>query len=106
MAKQESKKKQADKNEGAEVASGPRSIPKNYTPRLKTKYKKEIVTSLMKQFSFKSPMRAPYLKKIAINQGVGDAVAARSIKQKPKTVPIISTEPACREYRPKCQKPE
>jgi len=79
MAKQESKKKQADKNEGAEVASGPRSIPKDYTPRLKTKYKKEIVTSLMKQFSFKSPMRAPYLKKIAINQGVGDAVADRKI---------------------------
>ena len=78
MAKQDSKKK-ADKNEAAEVASGPRSIPKNYIPRLKTKYKKEIVTSLMKQFSFKSPMRAPYLKKIAINQGVGDAVADRKI---------------------------
>src|SRR6185295_11943341 len=78
MAKQESKKK-ADKNEASEVASGPRSVPKNYIPRLKTKYKKEIVTSLMKQFSFKSPMRAPYLKKIAINQGVGDAVADRKI---------------------------
>ena len=78
MAKQDSKKK-ADKNEAAEIASGPRSVPKNYIPRLKTKYKKEIVTSLMKQFSFKSPMRAPYLKKIAINQGVGDAVADRKI---------------------------
>jgi large subunit ribosomal protein L5 len=77
MAKQESKKKKADSNE--EVASGPRSVPKNYIPRLKTKYKKEIVTSLMKQFSFKSPMRAPFLKKIAINQGVGDAVADRKI---------------------------
>lgn len=78
MAKQESKKK-ADKNEGAEVASGPRSVPKNYVPRLKTKYQKEIVSALQKEFSFSSPMRSPRLKKIAINQGVGDAVADRKI---------------------------
>lgn len=79
MAKQESKKKKADQNEGNEVASGPRSVPKNYTPRLKTKYQKEIVATLQKEFSFSSPMRAPRLKKIAINQGVGDAVADRKI---------------------------
>lgn len=79
MAKQESKKKGADKNEAAEVASGPRSVPENYVPRLKTKYQKDIVPSLQKEFSFRSPMRAPRLKKIAINQGVGDAVADRKI---------------------------
>jgi large subunit ribosomal protein L5 len=79
MAKQESKKKQSVKNEGTEIASGPRSVPKNYTPRLKTKYQKQIVSALQKEFSFKSPMRAPVLKKIAINQGVGDAVADRKI---------------------------
>ncbi len=79
MAKEESKKKKADKNEGSEIASGPRSIPKNYVPRLKTKYHKQIVSALQKEFSFKSPMRAPRLKKIAINQGVGDAVADRKI---------------------------
>jgi large subunit ribosomal protein L5 len=79
MAKQDSKKKNADKNDTPEIASGPRSVPKNYVPRLKTKYQKEIVSALQKQYSFSSPMRAPRLKKIAINQGVGDAVADRKI---------------------------
>ena len=79
MAKQESKKKSADKEEKREKTSADSSVPKNYTPRLKTKYNKEIVPALQKEFSFKSPMRAPRLKKIAINQGVGDAVADRKI---------------------------
>ena len=79
MAKQESKKKSADKGEQSEKASGPRSVPKNYIPRLKAKYSKDIVPALQKEFSFKSPMRVPFLKKIAINQGVGDAVADRKI---------------------------
>lgn len=79
MAKQESKKKSADKGEVADKSTGPISVPKNYTPRLKAKYNKEIVPALQKEFSFKSPMRAPRLKKIAINQGVGDAVADRKI---------------------------
>ncbi|MBI4929523.1 MAG: 50S ribosomal protein L5 [Bacteroidetes bacterium] len=48
-------------------------------PRLKEKYNKEIVPALQKEFNFKSPMRAPLLKKISINQGVGDAVADRKI---------------------------
>ena len=80
MAKKENtKKKAADKNEESEKRSGPVSVPKNYVPRLKTKYQKQIVSALQKEFSFASPMRAPRLKKIAINQGVGDAVADRKI---------------------------
>ncbi len=82
MAKQEDKKgKKASSKEAASESGTKKSFVKmaGYVPRLKTKYKKEIVTSLMKQFSFKTPMRAPYLKKIAINQGVGDAVSDRKI---------------------------
>ena len=81
MAKQEAKKrKQASSKESAlEVSQKETVIKKDYIPRLKTKYKQEIVSSLMKEFHFKSPMRAPRLKKIAINQGVGDAVADRKI---------------------------
>ena len=55
------------------------SAQAKYIPRLKSKYKKEIVPSLMKEFHFKSPMRVPRLEKIAINQGVGDAVSDRKI---------------------------
>jgi len=57
------------------------STQTKYLPRLKSRYKKEIVPALMKEFSFKSPLRAPRLEKIAINQGVGDAVADRKIME-------------------------
>ena len=44
------------------------------TPRLKTKYKDEVVPALMKRFSYKSLMQVPKLEKIAINRGVNGAV--------------------------------
>ncbi|MGL4647187.1 MAG: 50S ribosomal protein L5 [Mycoplasmoidaceae bacterium] len=40
---------------------------------LKDKYNKEIVPTLMKEFSFKSVMQVPKIEKIVINAGVGDA---------------------------------
>ena len=43
-----------------------------YTPRLKKKYNSEIVKNLKK--NYKSVMQVPKLKKISINQGVGNAV--------------------------------
>ena len=46
----------------------------NYTPRLKNKFKDEVVQSLMKRFSYKSVMQVPRLEKIAINRGVNGAV--------------------------------
>lgn len=79
MAKQESKKKPAEKAVESEKKSVHSAAPKNYSPRLKLKFHKDIVPALQKEFSFKSPMRVPRLKKIAINQGVGDAVADRKI---------------------------
>ncbi|HEU0064089.1 MAG TPA: 50S ribosomal protein L5 [Flavisolibacter sp.] len=45
-----------------------------YTPRLKNKYKDEVVPALMKRFSYKSIMQVPKLEKIAINRGVNGAV--------------------------------
>ncbi|MBY0244396.1 MAG: 50S ribosomal protein L5 [Sphingobacteriaceae bacterium] len=40
-------------------------------PRLKTKYKEEIVSALKDKFAYKSIMQVPKLQKISINQGVG-----------------------------------
>lgn len=51
----------------------------NYIPRLKTKYKDEIVPALTKQFDYKSPMQVPKLKKISLNQGLGDAIADKKL---------------------------
>ncbi|MGE5520572.1 MAG: 50S ribosomal protein L5 [Candidatus Dadabacteria bacterium] len=45
-----------------------------YTPRLKSKYKDEVVPALMKRFGYKSIMQVPKLQKIAINRGVNGAV--------------------------------
>jgi large subunit ribosomal protein L5 len=45
----------------------------NYVPRLKTKYRSEIVPKLNEQFGYKTIMQVPKLVKISINQGVGSA---------------------------------
>lgn len=50
-----------------------------YTPRLKTKYQEEIVPALQKQFNYKSVMQVPNLKKISINQGIGDAITDKKM---------------------------
>ena len=50
-----------------------------YTPELKTKYREEIVSSLMKEFGYKTIMQVPRLKKIVINQGVGQAIADKKL---------------------------
>lgn len=42
-------------------------------PRLKQKYRDEIVTSLTEQFGYKNPMQVPGLVKIVVNTGVGEA---------------------------------
>ena len=50
-----------------------------YTPRLKNKYREEIVGSLKTEFSYKSVMQVPKLEKICINQGLGAAVADKKL---------------------------
>ncbi|MBL7917450.1 MAG: 50S ribosomal protein L5 [Bacteroidia bacterium] len=50
-----------------------------YQPRLKNKYREEIVKNLQSQFQYKSVMQVPRLKKICINQGVGDAVSDKKL---------------------------
>lgn len=44
------------------------------TPRLKAKYKDEVVPALQKRFNYKSSMQVPRLEKISINRGVNGAV--------------------------------
>jgi len=52
-----------------------KSSPKTkYVPRLKEKYRKEVVPSLMKKFGYRNIMQVPKLEKIVVNIGVGDAI--------------------------------
>jgi large subunit ribosomal protein L5 len=50
-----------------------------YVPRLKEKYRKEVVPALAKKFNYKSSMQVPRLLKICVNQGVGDAVSDKKL---------------------------
>ncbi len=51
----------------------------SYTPRLKEKYKTEIIKNLRERFGYKSSMQVPQLTKICLNQGVGDAVTDKKM---------------------------
>jgi large subunit ribosomal protein L5 len=50
-----------------------------YKPELEIKYKEEIVPALMKEFNYTTVMQVPRLKKIVINQGVGQAIADKKL---------------------------
>lgn len=42
-------------------------------PRLKAKYRSEIIPALTKEFSFSNPHQVPNLVKVVVNTGVGEA---------------------------------
>ena len=44
-------------------------------PRLKDRYRNDVVQTLMKEFNYKNVMQVPRLEKIVLNMGVGAAVA-------------------------------
>jgi large subunit ribosomal protein L5 len=50
-----------------------------FVPRLKDKYRNEVVPSLQKEFNYSSPMQVPRLTKICLNQGLGLAVADKKV---------------------------
>ena len=49
------------------------------TAQLKKVYKETIAPALQKQFNYSSAMQVPVLKKIVINQGLGDATQDKKI---------------------------
>jgi len=61
MAKKEEKKKTTT------AAAGEKRIP-----RLKTRYREQIVAEMMKDFGWTNPNRVPRVDKICLNMGVGE----------------------------------
>ena len=45
----------------------------NYTPRLKERYRAEIVDALTEQFGYDNRMQVPRLTKVVVNKGIGEA---------------------------------
>ena len=49
------------------------STAEKVNPRLKDRYRNELVEKLREQFDYANPMQVPRLVKIVVNMGVGDA---------------------------------
>ena len=98
MAKPEAEKTKAPKAEGKQPAEGaPKEKRKKAAKgelfptaevskargdapsRLRTRFEKEVIPALMKDFSFTNPMQVPRLHKIVINMGLGEAIQNNKI---------------------------
>jgi len=74
----------------------------SYIPRLKIRYRTEIVQKLREQFEYKTVMEVPRLLKISLNQGVGgatqdkkqvdNAVSEMTLIVGQKVVPTIASQ--------------
>ncbi len=51
----------------------------SYTPSLRTYYDEKVVPQLMEKFAYKTKMQVPRLKKICLNQGIGDATQDKKL---------------------------
>ena len=51
----------------------------SYIPRLKKEYKNNIISRLIKEFSYDNVMQVPKLEKIVISKGVGAAVSDKKL---------------------------
>jgi large subunit ribosomal protein L5 len=73
-----------------------------YTPSLQTKYSKEIIPALTKEFNYKTVMQVPKLEKIILNQGVGQAVSDKKlIETAQDELTLIAGQKAVKTYSKK-----
>lgn len=63
-------KKTAKKTESTATPAG-----NGYVPRLKARYQEDVVPKLRKEFGIDNPMAVPRIAKIALNMGMGEAIA-------------------------------
>jgi large subunit ribosomal protein L5 len=67
-------------------------------PRLKERYRREVVPALVKEFKYKNAMAVPRLRKIVVNMGLGEAIqnaklldsASRELGQITGQKPVIT----------------
>lgn len=79
----ESKEKtgKAAKSGHDEKRAAPTSTVDAVPPRMRGKYREQVVPAMMKRFGYDNVMQVPRLVKIAINRGVGDAVTDQKLLQ-------------------------
>ncbi len=54
----------------------------DYKPRLKEKYRSEVIPAMMKTFGYSNVMQVPKVLKISVNMGLGKAVQDSSLLEK------------------------
>jgi large subunit ribosomal protein L5 len=60
-------------------------------PRLKDRYRQEIVPTLVQEFGYKNVMQAPRVEKIVVNVGVGEALqSAKSLDATVRDISLIT----------------
>lgn len=99
MAKEKVKEKTKEsakpKKAAKEESKGSAEKEIRIKPRLIDIYKKEIVPSLMKTFSYKNVMQVPKLEKIVVNMGLGAAVSdSKIIEEAVKDLETITGQKA------------
>jgi large subunit ribosomal protein L5 len=74
-AKSKSKDGKGGKSKAAAAPSGPaRPTPEGYVPRLKVRYREEVVPKLKKEFGIDNIMAVPRVERISLNMGMGEAI--------------------------------
>jgi large subunit ribosomal protein L5 len=71
MAK-EKRERKGESQQAERSAAAPRHSAKE-SPRLKTRFQKEVAPALMKELELKNANAVPHLHKIVVNMGVGEA---------------------------------
>ncbi len=75
QAKTEVRKEEKQKTgEAKGAAKGARPPKSAVPPRLKDRYRKEILPTLIREFKYSNSMQAPRLQKIIVNIGVGESI--------------------------------
>jgi len=67
-------------------------------PRLKERYRRDVVPALVKEFKYRNAMAVPRLRKIVVNMGLGEAIqnaklldpASRELAQITGQKPVIT----------------
>jgi large subunit ribosomal protein L5 len=83
---------------GLKRVNGNKGTATQLAPRLKERYRRDVVPALVKEFSYKNSMAVPRLRKIVVNMGLGEAIqnaklldaASRELGQITGQKPVIT----------------
>jgi large subunit ribosomal protein L5 len=60
-------------------------------PRMKDRYRQEVVPAMMQEFDYKNMMEVPRLEKVVVNVGVGEALqSAKSLDAAARDITLIT----------------